>query len=81
MQTEDFSPSQIGDQQDEDVRGHDLLVDRGPVVGVPAVLAHVRPDAGRDVVVDRADDVDLHALFAQDGDGGVAKTLRMRGLG
>ena len=37
---------------DEDVGGQHLLPNRGPVVSVPAVVGHVRIDAGRHLVVE-----------------------------
>ena len=67
-------------QQHEDVGGHDLLVDRRPVVALPAVLGHVGLDAGRDVVVDRADDVDRDAVALHDRDRAVGERLRVRDL-
>ena len=39
--------------EDEDVGGHHPLEDRRPLVALPAVLGHVGPDAGGDLVVDR----------------------------
>ena len=62
VQTDDFSPSQIGVHEDEDVGGHHLLEDRRPVVARPPVLGHVGVDAGGDVVVDGADHLDLDAV-------------------
>ena len=54
-----WSPSQIGPAMQDDVgRLDELAVDLREVVGVVAVLAHVRPDARRDDVVDGADLVD-----------------------
>ena len=53
--TEDFSPEPDRHPEDEDVGRHHPLEDRRPLVDVPAVLGHVRPDAGGDLVVDRAD--------------------------
>ena len=42
--------------------GHDeLAVQRREVVALVALLAHVGPDAGRDLVVDGADHVDADA--------------------
>ena len=53
-----------------------LAVDLREVVALVAVLGHVGPDAGRDHVVDGADDVDLdaHALM-------IAARDRQQGLG
>ena len=64
VQTDDFSPSQIGEVQDEDVGRHDLLGDRRPVVALPAVLGHVGVDAGGDLVVDGADRLHRDAVLA-----------------
>ena len=44
--------------EDEDVGVHDLPVEVGPGIGLPAVLRHVRPHTGGDVVVDRPDHID-----------------------
>jgi hypothetical protein len=45
------------------------------------VLGHVGIDAGGDVVADRADLVDLHAVLAHDGRAGVDEPLRVTGFG
>src|SRR4051794_2824076 len=65
----------------EDVGGHDLLVDRGPVVALPAVLGHVGPHPGGDVVVDRPHDVDVDPVGLHDADRAGGQALRVRGLG
>ena len=52
-----------------------------PLVGLPAVLAHVGPDAGGDVVVDEPDLVDLDAVLAHDRGTGVDETLGVADLG
>ena len=72
-------PDRAGDHQD--VAAEDPRVEVGPVVGLPAVLAHVGVDAGRDVVVDRADHVDLDAVLAHDRGAGVDQALGVAGLG
>ena len=56
--TELLSPSQIGPAMTRMSAAMHLLVERRPVVGGPAVLGHVRPHAGGDVVVDGPDHVD-----------------------
>ena len=52
--------------EDEDVSGLDALVQLRPLVGRRAVLAHVRPDAGRELVVDGAYGVDRDAVALHD---------------
>src|SRR5262249_56630121 len=54
-------PDRPGEHQD--VGDEHLLVDLRPFVGGPAVLGHVRPYAGGDVMVHRAEHVDRDALF------------------
>ena len=56
VQTDDFSPSQIGESSTRMSAAITRSEIVGPLVAVPAVLGHVRPHAGRDVVVDRADE-------------------------
>ena len=51
-----------------------------PAVVIPAVRGHVRVDAGRQVVVDRADRGDLDALRAHQGDRPVEEALRVAHL-
>ena len=67
-------------RQHQDVGGHDLLVELRPVVALPAVLGHVRPDAGGDVVVDSADHLDLDAVLVHDPSGSVDQALGVAGL-
>src|SRR5947207_5663340 len=58
-------PDRAGD--DEDVgRQHLVAVDGRPVVALPAVFGHVGPDAGGDVVVDGAQDLDGDAVLFHD---------------
>jgi len=45
--------------------------------GYPAVLCHVRPDTGRDLVVDRADDLHRDAVPLHDRDRAVGEALRV----
>ena len=49
-------------REHQDVCRQHLLIDPRPVVGGPAVLGHVRPDAGGDVVVDGAQHLDRDAV-------------------
>jgi hypothetical protein len=62
----DLSPSQIGVPITRMSAAFHGLVDLRPVVGVEAVLAHVRLDSGDEVVVDGSDLVDVHTVFAHD---------------
>ena len=55
-----WSPSQIGPAIRMMSAGStQLAVDPREVVAIVALGGHVGPDAGRDDVIDRADDVDL----------------------
>ena len=67
--------------QHEDVGGDDGLVEARPVVDVPSVLGHVRPDTGGDLMVDRPDHVDLHPLAPHDLHRDVGEALGVRHLG
>ena len=51
MHTDDFSPSQIGEQKNEDVRRLHTLIQSGPVVPLRTVFAHVWPDTGGELMV------------------------------
>ena len=66
--------------QHEDVGGHHPLEDRRPVVARPAVLGHVGPDAGGDLVVDGADCSTLTPLRSHDRDRAVGQALGVRTL-
>ena len=48
-----------------------------PIVSFPAVLGHVRPHAGRDLVVDGAELVDRHAVLLHNRFGDFDQSLRM----
>jgi hypothetical protein len=58
------SPDRAGD--DSDVGGEHLRIDGRPLVAGPAVLGHVGPYAGGDVVVDGAEHVHRHAVLLHD---------------
>ncbi len=60
VQTEDFSPSQIGAQSTGMSGLPDLGRDGRPCVTRPSILSDVRPDSGGDLVVDRWNGVDGH---------------------
>src|SRR5262249_31587216 len=64
-----------GPGQYEDVGRQDLLVQVRPGVGLPAVLPHVGPDTGGDVVVHGPYDVDPHSLCIHDGGAAVDQSL------
>jgi hypothetical protein len=55
VQTDDFSPSQIGVSSTRMSAAITRSKIAGQLVALPAVLGHVRPHAGGDVVVDGAD--------------------------
>jgi hypothetical protein len=61
-----LSPQPDRASQHQDVGGQHLLEDGRPVVAGPPVLAHIRPHAGRDVVVDGSDQVDNDAIGLHD---------------
>jgi len=67
-------------RDDEDVSGLYALVERGPRVARGAVLAHVRVDAGREVVIDRAELVDGDPVRLHDRHAHVDQPLRVRAL-
>jgi hypothetical protein len=64
VHSEDFSPSQIGVHST--LGCAHLLEQLRPLVMVPAVLGHVGPHAGCDVVIEGPDQLDLHTLAAHD---------------
>jgi hypothetical protein len=66
--------------QDQDVGLKHLLVDGRPGVAGPAVLGHVRPGAGGDVVVDRAQLLDGHAVAFHDRAAPVEQPLGVAGV-
>ena len=78
VHTDDFSPSQIGVHTTRMSQAIDPLEDRRPVVALPAVLGHVGPHAGCDVVVDGPDLFDCHALARHDLRGDVYEALGVR---
>ena len=49
----------------------------GPTVSQPAVLAHVRVNPGRHVVIDKAHCVDMHAVIAHESDAAIHQPLRV----
>ena len=57
-------PDRAGEH--EDVRREDALLDLRPLVACPAVLGHVGPDAGRDVVVDEPEALGRDAVALHD---------------
>ncbi len=74
-------PQPDGGEEHEDVGGHHLLEDLGPVVLRPPVLLHVRPHAGGDVLVDGPDQVDGHAVAPHDLHRDLPQALRVGHLG
>ena len=71
-------PDRTSDHQN--VGCHDTFRDRGPVVAIPAVLRHVGPHAGRDLMVNRPHFINRHAIFLQDRFGDFNQALRVRGF-
>jgi hypothetical protein len=67
--------------QHQDVGGQHLRVDGRPLVGRPAVLGHVRPHAGGDVVVDRPQLGHGHPMALHDRPALVDQPLGVAGLG
>ena len=65
----------------EDVGGQHLRIKLRPGVGGRAVLGHVGPHAGRDVMVDGADRFCPHALLAHDRGADIDQPLRVAALG
>ena len=68
--TELLSPSQIGPASTRMSAAKHALLNRRPLVARPAMLGHVGPHAGRDVVVDEPepvgdDSVTLHQRTAR----------------
>ena len=66
--------------QHQDVGALHLLEDGGPVVPLPAVLGHVGPHAGGDLVVDGPHHIDRDALPPHDLHRDVGQALRVRDL-
>ena len=81
VQTDDFSPSQIGVHSTRMSAAITCSWIERPVVALPAVLGHVGPDTGGDLVVDGPDHLDRHALAAHDLDRDVGEALGVRHLG
>jgi hypothetical protein len=52
--------------QDQDVGGQHLVIQLRPGIGGGAVLGHIRPHPGRDVMVGGPDRLHPHALLAHD---------------
>jgi hypothetical protein len=67
--------------KDEDVRRLDTLVQLRPFVARCSVLAHVRPDSGREVVVDGAYRVDRDSVPLHDLHGDPHEPAGVRELG
>ena len=78
--TELLSPSQIGPGEHEDVGGEHALLDLRPLVRRPAVLGHVGPHAGRDVVVDEPEAVGRDAVALHERAARVDERLRVGDL-
>src|SRR5262249_62071069 len=72
-------PDRPGEHQD--VGAEPPRVDLRPFVSGPAVLGHVRPDAGGDVVVRGADRFHGDTLLAHDAGADVDQALGIAALG
>lgn len=63
--TDDFSPGQIWRSDDRNVGFSNFGPDFRSIILVPTLGCHIRIDAERDAMVDRADIFDRHAIFCE----------------